>query len=274
MEKIDRLGWAAGVAFDAYGLKLGVRVNHESALDRALAALPYGWRHMSSPYVDNVFSVIHARNAPEARIKRYNVVYSGGSQIVKTLDEEKAFRELQESVEAWVTALASRKIFVHAGVVTYRGKALLLPGRTHTGKTTLVMELVKAGATYFSDEFAVLDDEGRVHPYPRPLSIRSNGGPALDEVRVESIGGRVGKRSVPVGLVVMTYYKEGSRWNPHPISAGKGALELLNNTIPAQVSPEAVMNKLQQVVLRAPVWKGVRGEAAATAHLILDRMAN
>ena len=27
MEKIDRLGWAAGVSFYAYGLRIGVRVS-------------------------------------------------------------------------------------------------------------------------------------------------------------------------------------------------------------------------------------------------------
>jgi hypothetical protein len=31
-----------------------------------------------------------------------------------------------------------------------------------------VAELVRAGATYYSDEFAVLDSRGRVHPFPRP----------------------------------------------------------------------------------------------------------
>ncbi len=31
-----------------------------------------------------------------------------------------------------------------------------------TGKTTLVKAMVEAGATYYSDEFAVLDKEGLV----------------------------------------------------------------------------------------------------------------
>ena len=64
---------------------------------------------------------------------------------------------------------------MHAGVVGWNGRALLLPGRTLSGKTTLVAELLRAGATYYSDELAVLDARGRVHPFPKPLAIREKG---------------------------------------------------------------------------------------------------
>ena len=65
-------------------------------------------------------------------------------------------------------------MFVHAGVVAVDGRALLLPGGSFTGKTTLVAALLRAGAQYGSDEYAVLDEAGLVLPaYPRPLSIRN-----------------------------------------------------------------------------------------------------
>jgi hypothetical protein len=34
---------------------------------------------------------------------------------------------------------------------------------SYSGKTTLVSELIRAGATYYSDEYAVIDERGRVH---------------------------------------------------------------------------------------------------------------
>ena len=61
-----------------------------------------------------------------------------------------------------------------------------------TGKTTLVKALVEAGATYYSDEFAVLDKEGQVQPYPVPLSIRGNNGHPAPKTPVESRGGQTG----------------------------------------------------------------------------------
>jgi hypothetical protein len=62
---------------------------------------------------------------------------------------------------------ARRWIFVHAGVVAWRGQAIVIPGATQSGKTSLVAALVRAGAEYFSDEYAVFDARGRVHPLPR-----------------------------------------------------------------------------------------------------------
>ena len=44
-------------------------------------------------------------------------------------------------------------------IVTWgRGRAIVIPGRTFSGKSTLVAELVRAGATYYSDEYAVEDE--------------------------------------------------------------------------------------------------------------------
>ena len=54
-------------------------------------------------------------------------------------------------------------VAVHAGAVAIDGRALLLPGSTQTGKTLLVTALLERGATYLSDEFALLDEHGRVH---------------------------------------------------------------------------------------------------------------
>ena len=65
-----------------------------------------------------------------------------------------------------MAAETRERVFVHAGVVGWKGHAIVIPGRSRSGKTTLVAELVKAGAEYYSDEFAVLDAEGRVHPFP------------------------------------------------------------------------------------------------------------
>ncbi len=74
-------------------------------------------------------------------------------------------------------ALADRtKLAVHAGVIAWNGRVALLPGASQAGKTTLVTELLKRGTVYYSDEYALLDTEGRVHAYPRALMLRESGG--------------------------------------------------------------------------------------------------
>jgi uridine kinase len=41
---------------------------------------------------------------------------------------------------------------------------IAIPGRSFSGKTSLVTALVRAGAVYYSDEFAVIDRDGLVRP--------------------------------------------------------------------------------------------------------------
>ena len=43
MQKLDRLGWAAGLSFEAFGLRIGLRALGPSALERLKAGIPLGW---------------------------------------------------------------------------------------------------------------------------------------------------------------------------------------------------------------------------------------
>ena len=40
MDKIDRLGWAAGISFVSYGLRIGIRVSNPEVLNRLPDVLP------------------------------------------------------------------------------------------------------------------------------------------------------------------------------------------------------------------------------------------
>ena len=42
MTKIDRLGWADGMSFTSYGVRVGVRVNDSAILQDLIARLPPG----------------------------------------------------------------------------------------------------------------------------------------------------------------------------------------------------------------------------------------
>jgi serine kinase of HPr protein (carbohydrate metabolism regulator) len=160
---------------------------------------------------------------------------------------------------------------VHAGVVGWRGRAILVPGRSRSGKTTLVAELVKAGALYLSDEFAVLDRRGRVHPFAKPLSIRGPGGCDAHARTwpAQELGGTVGTQPLPVGLVVLAEHQPGASWRPDRLGRGQAVLELLAHTVPARLRPEAALTALERAVASATVLRGVRGEAAALVPEIL-----
>jgi hypothetical protein len=189
---------------------------------------------------------------------------------LRTHDLEEALSQLELDLELCVADRAPRRTFVHAGVVGWNGRAIVIPGRSFSGKSSLVKALVQAGASYYSDEFAVLDERGRVHPYPIPLAIRPDrgGGPPV-KFRTEELDGVAGVRSLPVGLVLVTRYVGGARFRPRPLSAGRTVLELLAHTLPARRRPGRVLDALTHAVAHASVLRGTRGEAEETARQVL-----
>ena len=265
--RIDRLGWSAGTCFDAYGLRVGVRTNAPSLLDRLPPHLPPGWQASASPLVDQIFSVwVDPGHARRSR------VYAGRSRRARTADLAQTLAVLESEIRQTVAARAERRTFVHAGVVGWRGSAIVIPGRSRSGKTTLVAELVKAGASYLSDEFAVLDARGRVHPFAKPLSIRGASGcdRHARAQRAEELGGSCATAPLPVGLVVLTEHRPGAAWRPQRLTAGQAVLELLAHTVPARLRPEASLASLERAVARATVLKGPRGEARDLARALLQ----
>jgi hypothetical protein len=147
-----------------------------------------------------------------------------------------------------------------------------MPGRSGSGKSRLVEALVRAGASYYSDEYAVLDKWGRVHPYLAPLTRRGEEGEPCRKWTAAELGGLTGDLPLPVGLVVVADYRPGARWRPRRLSPGRGVLALLDNTVPARGRPADALTTLGRLVSRAPVLEGTRGEATETAVLLLGAL--
>jgi dolichol-phosphate mannosyltransferase len=66
-------------------------------------------------------------------------------------------------------------MLLHAAVVTVGGRAIMLSARTDTGKTSTILRLLQDwGGTFFSDDMVVLDANGWVGRYPKPLTISAH----------------------------------------------------------------------------------------------------
>jgi hypothetical protein len=74
-----------------------------------------------------------------------------------------------------IIARVQSHFLIHAGVVAWRDRGLVLSGDAGHGKTTLVLELVRRGFRFLSDDMAALGrKDGKVHPFPRSLRIRQD----------------------------------------------------------------------------------------------------
>jgi hypothetical protein len=262
--RLERPGWAAGTRFRSHGLNVAVRVNHPDLLPLVLERLPPGHRPTVSPHVDHVFS-LWAKRGGAAR------VYGGRSRCAGASGLEEALGVLEREIRQTIATQAPRRTFLHAGVVAHRGRAILLPGRSRSGKTTLVAALLRAGATYLSDEYAVLDARGRAHPFAKPLSVR---GPAgcdrhARPLHARSLGARVASRSVPVALVALLSYRPGGAWEASSVTPGRAVVEMLRHAAAARERPAEVLAALDAATAGAGLVAGERGEADEAARMLL-----
>src|SRR6185369_5569325 len=198
MAKLDRLVWADGMAFTAYGVRIGVRVNNKTTLKALVERLPPGARPVHARTTNHLYSMTGFANGSSGRVVRFNLGYWNLSRFARTRSFDDLLEQFESHLQLTVAEYAPRRVFVHAGVVGWKGKAILIPGLSFSGKSTLVAELLRAGATYYSDEYAVVDRNGRVHPYARKLRMRS--ADAVRRLRAKDFGADTGSKSLPIGL--------------------------------------------------------------------------
>jgi hypothetical protein len=268
MEKLDRQGWAVGLAFTGYGVRIGFRANTEHALSAVLAELPPGLKRSADSEVDMLYSVTAGDDAPTNGFHRYSLAHANGVQLARWPEFDPIPAEVEQHLSLHLAEHAKTRVFIHAGVVGWKGKAVLLPGRTHAGKSTLVTALLRAGAEYYSDEFALVDRLGRIHPYPCPIQVR-NPDETTYLIQAADVPARLGKKSLPLGLVLVTEHQPGKAWRPRRITPGEGMLAVLANTVSAQRAPGRALKTIAKMLSGARLLKGPRGEADATVAALL-----
>lgn len=218
----------------AYGRHVGIRVN-DSEIDVIRPLLPWWWLDELDGGVEHECDTTHA------------------------IDAKTVIRDL----EFWVAEHAVGAVFIHAGVVEFEGKALILPGGPGSGKTTLVSSLVRAGFGYLSDRFAVLTDDGAVSPYPRPLTSLADdrhdaGGPAHD------LGATTMRGRTPLGWIAFIKHDPGGHWNIRPISATAATLNLLGHAVAAKSETAGIIDTIASAAIAATyAWQGTRSDIDA-----------
>ncbi len=242
------------IAFEAFGVRLGVRIDEPALMPAVRATLPPGWlacedRDLASRFSLTSVDGIHYEVARDA------------TPVGPPAELEVAIGMLDSHIRMEFAQRAVDRLFIHAGAVAVGDLALVLPGASFSGKTTLVEALIRQGATYFSDEYAVLDDDGRLHPYPKRLSIRAPGaartpvGAPAAETHATVFGAEIGDRAVPIELIAAMNYVPGARWDPRKLSPADGALVLLSHSVTVRDAPERAL-ALAVVSHREPVpWR-------------------
>jgi len=271
MDALDRLVWAERRSMQAYGVRFAVRVSDADAMAAVTSVLPPGTRVASRDRPERVYSYIVGGDGPRPGMRRLNLAYGNWTRLARSREGAVALDALATDLRRHVAETAPRHVFVHAGAVEWDGRAIIVPGRSFTGKTTLVEAFLRMGARYLSDEFAVLDARGRVRPFAKPLSVRPAGSDRGVDVAVGDAA--VASGPVPVGAIVLTSYEPGGRYAPRRGTPGEAAMALVGNALAARRRPAHVLAAARAAAANGIVLKGRRGEAAAAARTIVERLA-
>ena len=246
--------------FESFGVTAEVVSDDRKLFDSLPAVLPPGWRPGDGDA------------AARFGLMRDGAITRDGAEVARAEGEGNPLIRLGSTVRHHMALLAPDHVFIHAGVVCAGATSIVIPGSSHSGKSTLVAELLRAGATYYSDEYAPVDRKGMIAPYPKPLSIRGDGCDglgALKPVPEEQIAAR----PIAAGLVVVTTYEAGATWRPEARTGAEGALALLRHTVAARPHPGRAMSVVSHLAREARVIAGARGEASEMAHALLDLAA-
>lgn len=252
----------------AYGARVTVTAeSRDDVCDRLAGLLP---PDAVGPVRDDthVRYAVHgdAPGGPEPG-PRYRVTRDGTPCFEADTAQDVAAR-LRSLVDLDLAVHARDGLAVHAGAVAWRGHGILIPGRSRTGKSSLVAALVRLGATYYSDELAVLDDEGRLHPYARPLCLRDESTGADRWIAPAELG-VVGQAPVPVSLVVSTAYREDAGWEPAVITGARAAIPLIDNAVLAREDPGRTLRVASVLAPTLVTLQGARPAAQIVAAAIL-----
>jgi len=168
-----------------------------------------------------------------------------------------------------VARRANEMLFIHAGVVGWKESAIIVAGPSKSGKTSLIASLIRIGCSYYSDEYAVIDTLGRVHPYPKRLSIRVEHNKPGKLVPAEEFGCKIGQEPLPVSLLVFTNYQSDAQWSPKQLSKGQSILHLMKNAFISSRDPLSAVRVLALAASSILSLSGPRPCSEQTAASLL-----
>lgn len=252
--------------FEAFGVGIVVESSDSSLLERVAAEMPYGFRPRDPRPNERRFLLATTEGGQF-------VVLGDGCRLQSPLGLDGALVVLRAHAFWHVLSHAPGLIFVHAGAAAHNGRAILLPGGTSQGKSTLVAALLRAGATYYADDYVPIGPDGRVHPNTGPLVVADVESGQSVARSPHEFGGRIGEFPVAVGIIALLTYRAGASLRTTPRSRADGVMSLVANTVGAASRGAFALQAARAAAGKAVVLEGERGEAEKAASYLLEQVA-
>jgi len=183
-------------------------------------------------------------------------LHDDGRTIRRGVDPDIAAATVVWRLNAIAGESATHVLLHGACVVDPLGGAVLLPGGTGAGKSTLTAACVTAGLTYLSDELAAIDGgAGTITPYTKPL--------ALDGERLvpASSLGPVASMPVAPAALVFPRYDPGARLDEVRLDSAWALLALAAHATNLRLLGGPALAWLAGLALACPARQLTHGDA-------------
>lgn len=244
--------------FSEYGLDFSVTVDEELAEDALSSICLPTWTPVvaTSGRNDELSFELRRGRRPGEFV---HALYIDGRLEMGGPQRKSFIMDSAKRIHWWLAKESPDCVFIHAGVVEIDGVAVLLPGRSFVGKSTLVAELLRSGASYLSDEYAVLSKDGLVLPFPRRLSLRGR-----QTFRPEVFA----TTPLAPGAVYFVEYQPDFIWDSSPLSVSVAVLRLFENCLRAQANPVGTLESLTRLCKNAPAFNVLRGDSKGAVECL------
>lgn len=167
-------------------------------------------------------------------------------------------------------------LILHSAVVEWEGRGVLLSAVSGSGKSTLSAELSLHGWRILSDELALIDDQGKLIPLARPISLKNN---SINVIRSRHSSAVIGplakdthkgtvahlkppamsmeKNDVPAipKLVIFPKWTAGAKLRVDPVASGEAAIQLINQAFNYSILGFVGFQRLAALVRGAEAWE-------------------
>lgn len=191
-------------------------------------------------------------------------------------------------INAVAVAARPDHLVLHAGAVARGGRAVVLPGSSNRGKSTLTTALVRAGYEYLTDEAAAIDSHGVVQSFAKSIALDPGSFGLFPDLAPEPANAvekvmagrewhvdpaRLGDvaNASPVAAIVCPSWRAGSTTRCARIAGTEAVHSLLGDAFDFTAGGPDVFAILVDLVESVPVYR-LRYSELTDAITMIDRL--
>jgi HprK-related kinase A len=211
------------------------------------------------------------------RFFRSNIVFEiSGDRPFLPVAVDHAHALLEWGFNWCIGAYAHQFLILHSAVMETAGKGVLLAAVSGSGKSTLAAEMTLAGWRLLSDELALVDAKGQLHPCPRPISLKNEsievirgrypeavfGPPACDThkgtiAHLPASDAAVARANETVSprIIVFPRWREGAALRVEAVGQGHAALRLIDQSFNYPILGGVGFARMADLVSATEAWE-------------------